>query len=335
MAGVRCARITLAYPGWAIVSRWRTSVRRHGSTSSALPSRSPARMAAASCVSSAKPRSFSAAVTSPAVWSSSSRSTIRNTFAATRAWKDTCPSVASRAHRCRGSRRRPRQVRRRSAARTTSSSSGPPPSSRSSTSHSVSLTRRPIAANSTDGVCPDRWRSAWNRQMTPQRKVATVSHHRNASRSTAGARGLLVGGQEALDAAEAARAERLRCAEPPGADAEPGQVLVDLADVDEFPVQHGGQTGLVDDQVAHPEIAVHEPRRGRRWPVGGQPPKRPLERRRGVAHLVEPVAPLGQLLGLCQADPVRVGAVDGGQRLGALPQQPVAARRRRGRDGCA
>ena len=62
-----------------------------------------------------------------------------------------------------------------------------------------------------------------------------------------------------------------------------------------------------------------------RRPVGGQPSKRPLERRRGVAHLVEPVAPLGQLLRLRQADPVRVGAVDGGQRLRALPQQPVAS----------
>ena len=62
--------------------------------------------------------------------------------------------------------------------------------------------------------------------MTPQRSVASVSHQRNASRSTVRTRGLLVGGQEVLDAAEPARAERLRRAEPPGPDAEPGQVLV-------------------------------------------------------------------------------------------------------------
>ncbi len=68
----------------------------------------------------------------------------------------------------------------------------------------------------------------------------------------------------------------------------------DLADVHEFPVQHGGQTGFVDDQVAHPEIAVHQPWRRRRGPVRVQPAKRPLECGRGVAHLVEPVAPLGR-----------------------------------------
>ena len=56
-------------------------------------------------------------------------------------------------------------------------------------------------------------------------------------------------------------------AEAPGPDAEPGQVLVDLADVHQFPVQHRGQPGFVDDQVAHPEIAVHQSRRRRRRPV--------------------------------------------------------------------
>src|SRR6478752_10569928 len=52
------------------------------------------------------------------------------------------------------------------------------------------------------------------------------------------ARGLLISGEKAFDAAKAARTERGRCAEPPGPDAEPGQILVDLADVHEFPVQH-------------------------------------------------------------------------------------------------
>ena len=90
----------------------------------------------------------------------SSRSTMRSTLAATRAWKLTWPASASRlsgswtrGRRCRGSRRRRRRVRPRSAVRT-ASSSWPPPSSRSSTSHSVSLTRRPIAANSTDRRLP-------------------------------------------------------------------------------------------------------------------------------------------------------------------------------------
>ena len=114
-------------------------------------------------------------------------------------------------------------------------------------------------------------------------------------------------------------------AEAPGPDAEPGQVLVDLADVDQLPVQHGRQPGFVDDQVAHPEVAVHQHLRRRRRPVCGEPAERPLECRCGVAHLVESVAPLGELVGRGQADPVRVGAVDRGQRLRALLQQSLAA----------
>ena len=94
------------------------------------------------------------------------------------------------------------------------------------------------------------------------------------------------------------------------------------------------RSGPVDDQVAHPEIAVHQPRRRRRWPVGGQPPKRPLECRCGVAHLVEAGAPLRELVGRRPGRSVRIGAVDRGQRLRALPQQP-ARPASSGRAGCA
>ena len=45
----------------------------------------------------------------------------------------------------------------------------------------------------------------------------------------------------------------------------------------------------------------------------------------GVAHLVEPVAPLGELIGVRQSDPVRIGAMNGGQCLSTLLQQPCAA----------
>ena len=192
-----------------------------------------------------------------------------------------------------------------------------------------------MAASSTDGVCPERWRSAWKRQMTPQLSVATVRCQRNASRSMAVPAACLVGAEEALDAAEPACAESLWRPEPPGPYAEPRQVLVDLADVDQLPVQHGGEAGSVDDQVAHPEVAVHQPRWCRRRPVGREPPKRPLECRCGIAHFVESVAPLGQLLGLLEADPVGVGAVDGGQRLRTLFEQPARAPRRRASGGCA
>src|SRR5690349_15691286 len=57
-------------------------------------------------------------------------------------------------------------------------------SSRLSRSHSVSQTRRPMVANSTERFCPLRCRSAWKRQMTPQRRVASTSHQWNATRST-------------------------------------------------------------------------------------------------------------------------------------------------------
>lgn len=55
-----------------------------------------ARIAAASCSSSAKPKAARAARDSASLSSSSSRSTMRNALAATRAWKLTCPSVAAR-----------------------------------------------------------------------------------------------------------------------------------------------------------------------------------------------------------------------------------------------
>ena len=34
----------------------------------------------------------------------------------------------------------------------------------------------PDRASSTERVCPLKWRSAWYRQMTPQRSVASTSH---------------------------------------------------------------------------------------------------------------------------------------------------------------
>ena len=92
-----------------------------------------------------------------------------------------------------------------------------------------------------------------------------------------------------------------------------------MPDVHQLPVQHGGKVGSVDDQVSHPEIAVHQNRRRLLGPMGGQPAKTPLESGCGVAHGVEPLAPLDELVLVRQPRRVRVGAVDCGQRLGALP----------------
>ena len=138
-------------------------------------------------------------------------------------------------------------------------------------------------------------------------------------------RGGFIGRQEALDTAQAARPEMFGRAEAPGPDTEPCQVLVRLADVHEFPIQHGSQTGFVDDQVSHPEIPVHQACLRRRGPVRVQPAKRPLECGRGVAHVVEPLSPFGELVDVGQAHPIGVGAMDGCQRLRALLQQPFAA----------
>src|SRR5262245_53217645 len=71
-------------------------------------------------------------------------------------------------------------------------------------------------------------------------------------------RGHLVSGQEAFDTAQSACAELPGRVEAPGPDAEPRKVLVYLAEMHQFPIQHGRQSGLVDDQVSHPEIAVHQ-----------------------------------------------------------------------------
>lgn len=121
---------------------------------------------------------------------------------------------------------------------------GPPPASRSSRSHSVSQTRRPIAAGSTDGVCPLRWRSVWKRQMTPPASRPSATSETPTARSPP---------------AQNAGAEPLGRTEAPRPDTEPGEVLVDLPDVRELPVEDRGEPGVVDDQVAHPEVAVHQP----------------------------------------------------------------------------
>ena len=68
-------------------------------------------------------------------------------------------------------------------------------------------------------------------------------------------------GNFGLDAAQPACAEMLGRPEAPGPDAEPGEVLVRLAEMHQFPVEHGRQTGFVHDQVSHPEIPVHQSRR--------------------------------------------------------------------------
>ena len=95
--------------------------------------------------------------------------------------------------------------------------------------------------------------------MTPQRRVASASHQRNASRSTRTPAGLLVGGAGSLRCCPARRHRA-----PAGAPNRQARMQnharssYDLAGVHQFPVQHRGQAGAVDDEVAHPEVAVHQ-----------------------------------------------------------------------------
>ncbi len=134
------------------------------------------------------------------------------------------------------------------------------------------------------------------------------------------ARGL-VGGQEALDAAQTACTQTRRGAESPGADAEPGQIFVDLAEVYELPVEHGREVRTGDDEIAHPEIAVDQPVWRRLRSMLGKPAECPLERRCGVTYFVELIAPLGERVLVAQGGIVGWGgAVDGGQRVRALGQ---------------
>ena len=113
---------------------------------------SPARMAAASPASSAKPSRPARRARAESSVSSSSRSTMRNALAATLAWKLTWPLVACRTSVSRNSATaatnsaavgRPCNV---SSDRACAGSAGGTwlASSRSSRSHSVSQTRRPI-----------------------------------------------------------------------------------------------------------------------------------------------------------------------------------------------
>lgn len=55
--------------------------------------------------------------------------------------------------------------------------------------------------------------------------------------------------------------------------------------------------------------------------MGGQPSKGPLECRCGVAHVVQALVPLAELVLLGESGRIGTGAVDRGQRRGALGQQ--------------
>ena len=111
--------------------------------------------------------------------------------------------------------------------------------------------------------------------------------------------------------------------ETPRPDGGPGQILVAVADVRQLPVQHGPQTRGVDQQVAEPEVAVHDHVGPRIRPVLLEPPVGPFQRRSGLPDGVEPIPVEGQAVLPFQAQ-FRGDreAVDPGQGPGAIAHQP-------------
>ncbi len=134
--------------------------------------------------------------------------------------------------------------------------------------------------------------------------------------------------------AEATHLERL--AEAPRLQAQPREVFVRVAAVDELPVDHRGQAVGLHDDVAHPEVAVDQRVGGVRRPVREQPFVGAVEHR---AALVEPL--------VLVPDRHRVGGLGAGH-LGAgrsrasrrgtrrvRARGPCARLRTRRRAGCA
>src|SRR5690606_7099327 len=116
-------------------------------------------------------------------------------------------------------------------------------------------------------------------------------------------------------------------AEPPGIHADPAEVLHGVANMSQFPIEHRPQTVLVHQEVAVPEIAVHQ--RGARWGIRqvlSQPPDGQLEDRPSMTVATVAIdVDLEFGLGWRVAQARRlshVDSMDGCKRVPALPGQP-------------
>ena len=94
------------------------------------------------------------------------------------------------------------------------------------------------------------------------------------------AAGAFVRGDELVDRSHAADLERRT--ESPRLDAQPPEVFEGIADVYELPVDRGRQSVVVDDQIAEPQVAVHDRRRRTDRPVRVEPRVGLVDRRTGV-----------------------------------------------------
>lgn len=138
-----------------------------------------------------------------------------------------------------------------------------------------------------------------------------------------GAAGSLVGIVE--DVAFGQPGHREAVPEAPGPHAEPSEVLERVSEVGEFPVEHGDQSRVIDEEVAEAEVAVDDPGSHRWRAVLGQPVQGELER--GARH-VESIEERPQLPQRVVGPQVRhdggIDAVDGGECRSGLWDEPGA-----------
>ena len=167
--------------------------------------------------------------------------------------------------RPRGTRAPPRRARPPSGARRAAGRggadrggrgrvAGAPRPSRMKRSHSLSQTRRPMAASSTERVAPLRCdRGLEGADGGPFHRgvdlppVDPVAVHRLAACG-------LVGAQQVVERAEAAHLAG--ATEAPGRRAQPADVLGRVAGVGQLPVEHAAQALGPDEQVPAAEVAV-------------------------------------------------------------------------------
>src|SRR5260370_11056461 len=91
------------------------------------------------------------------------------------------------------------------------------------------------------------------------------------------AAGALICGKKVLTRSEAT--DRPAAPEPPGADAKPTEIHHWIAKLGQLPIEHAADAVFIDDQVAHPEVAVHHGLADIPRQMLGEPAKRELERR--------------------------------------------------------
>ena len=116
----------------------------------------------------------------------------------------------------------------------------------------------------------------------PHCNVFCTSHQWNDGPVDLSAAGALVGREQLVDGAEPT--DLVRRAEAPCLHAQPGQVLHRVTDVDQLPVDDRGEAVVVDDDVPHAQVAVHQRRRRARRTVGLEPRVGLLEGRAAIGH---------------------------------------------------